>query len=190
MTYYLLQAIKEAADTTLMVRQWFDEAIDGVIEYSRVNGNKQEPNSFGDGRFEIGNVNEQVRAGIDISCPKTRVAMCILSDPTGEAETLYPAFKEKVNAYFSNNSSRGNFVLSKNLDKAYRIEGSYLLIKKNINIRYKVYFGDKQVGEAISLPVMKKNASEDELVQLVTQSIQSELERIDKRDEKCKKKNE
>ena len=189
LTYYLLQAIKEAEDT-LLVRQWFEDAITGVIEYSRANGNKQEPNSFGDGRFEIGNVNEQVRAGIDISCPKTRVAMCILSDPTGEAETLYPAFKEKVNAYFSNNSSRGNFVLSKNLDKAYRIEGSYLLIKKNINIRYKVYFGDKQVGEAISLPVMKKNASEDELVQLVTQSIQSELERIDKRDEKCKKKNE
>jgi hypothetical protein len=189
LTYHLLDAMKKEKDTSLIIRQWFDEAIEGVKEYSRANGNKQEPNSFGDGRFEIGNVNEQVRAGIDISCPKTRVAMCILSDPTGEAETLYPAFKEKVNAYFSNNSSRGNFILSKNLDKAYRIEGSYLLIKKNINIRYKVYFGDKQVGEAISLPVMKKNATEDELVQLVTQSIQSELERIDKRDEKCNRNN-
>jgi WD40 repeat protein len=187
LTYHLLDAMKKEKDTSLIIRNWFDEAIEGVKEYSRANGNKQEPNSFGDGRFEIGNVNEQVRAGIDITCPKTRIGMCILSDPTGEAEALYPAFKEKVNAYFTNNSSRGNFVLSKNLDKSYRVEGSYLLIKKKMNIRYKVYFGDKQVGEAISLPVMKKNASEDELVQIVTQSIQSELERLDKRDEKCKR---
>ncbi len=187
LTYHLLDAMKKEKDTSLIIRQWFDEAIEGVKEYSRANRNKQEPNSFGDGRFEIGNINEQVRAGIDITCPKTRVAMCILSDPTGEAETLYPAFKEKINTYFANNSSRGNFVLSKNLDKAYRVEGSYILMKNKINIRYKVFFGDKQVGEAISLPEIKKSKTEDELVQIVTQSIQSELERLDKRDEKCKK---
>ena len=44
------------------------------------------------------------------------------------------------------------------------------------------------MGEAIVLPPIK-NKSEDELVKIVVQSIQSEIERIDKRDEKCKRKN-
>ena len=188
LAYHLLQAIKEAGDTTLLVRQWFDEAIKGVIEYSRANGNKQEPNSFGDGRFEIGNVTEQVRSIIDISCPKTRIGLCVITDPTGDAEAMYPTLKEKVNAHFTKNSSRGSLIYSKNSDRAYRIEGSYSLNKKKIQIRFKIYFGDKQMEEAIVLPPIK-NKSEDELVKIVVQSIQSEIERIDKRDEKCKRKN-
>ena len=188
LTYHLLQAIKEAGDTSLLVRQWFDEAIKGVIEYSRANGNKQEPNSFGDGRFEIGNVTEQVRSIIDISCPKTRIGLCVITDPTGDAEAIYPTLNEKIKSHFTKNSSRGNLIYSNNSDKAYRIEGSYSLNKKKIQIRFKIYFGDKQMGEAIVLPPIK-NKSEDELVKIVVQSIQSEIERIDKRDEKCKRKN-
>jgi hypothetical protein len=187
LTYYLLQAIKEAEDTTLMVRQWFDEAIKGVIEYSRVNGNKQEPNSYGDGRFEIGNITEQVRSIIDISCPKTRIGLCVITDPTGDAEAIYPTLNKKIKSHFTKNISRGSLIYSKNSDKAYRIEGSYRLDKKKIQIRFKIYFGDKQMGEAIVLPPIK-NKSEDELVEIMVQSIQSEIERIDKRDEKCKQK--
>ena len=188
LTYHLLQVMKEQTkDTSLEIRSWFDETIDLVKDYSRANGNQQEPNSFGDGRFEIGNITNEVRQNIDISCPKTRIGMCVFSDPTGEAEALYPKLKEKVNQYFTSASSRGSLVFSKNLDKAYRVEGTYILVKKKVQIRYKVFIGETQLSEAISLPAIK-GQSEEELVQLLTESITAEIERLDKRDEKCKNK--
>ena len=186
LTYHLLQVMKEQPkDTSLEIRSWFDETIDLVKDYSRANGNQQEPNSFGDGRFEIGNITNAVRQSIDISCPKTRIGMCVFSDPTGEAEALYPKLKEKVNQYFTSTSSRGSLVFSKNMDKAYRVEGTYILVKKKVQIRYKVFIGETQLSEAISLPAIKGQI-EEELVQLLTQSITAEIERLDKRDEKCK----
>jgi WD40 repeat protein len=188
LTYHLLQVMKEQQkDTSLVIREWFDETIDLVKEYSRANGNKQEPNSFGDGRFEIGNITDEVRQKIDISCPKTRIGMCVFTDPIGDAETLYPNLREKVNSYFVQTSSRGNLVYSKNLEKAYRVEGSYTIVKNKLQIRYKVYFGEKQQGDAIVLPAMK-GKSEEEIVSLLVQSIQQEIEGLDKREEKCKKK--
>jgi len=188
LTYHLLQVMKEQTkDTSLEIRSWFDETIDLVKDYSRANGNQQEPNSFGDGRFEIGNINDQVRQNIDISCPKTRIGMCVFSDPTGEAEALYPKLKEKVNQYFTSASSRGSLVFSKNLDKAYRVEGTYILVKKKVQIRYKVFIGETQLSEAISLPATK-GQTEEELVAQLAQSITAEIERLDKRDEKCKNK--
>jgi dipeptidyl aminopeptidase/acylaminoacyl peptidase len=188
LTYHLLQVMKEQPkDTSLEIRSWFDETIDLVKDYSRANGNQQEPNSFGDGRFEIGNINDQVRQRIDINCPKTRIGMCVIVDPTGEAEALYPKLKEKVNQYFSSTSSRGSLVFSKNMDKAYRVEGTYILVKKKVQIRYKVFIGESQLSEAISLPATK-GQTEEELVQLLTESITAEIERLDKRDEKCKNK--
>jgi len=71
------------------------------------------------------------------------------------------------------------------MDKAYRVEGSYRLEKKKVHIRYEVFLGNEQKGQAIELPPMK-NLSEDELVKLITKSIQYEIERIDQRAEKCK----
>jgi WD40 repeat protein len=188
LTYHLLQVMKEQPkDTSLEIRSWFDETIDLVKDYSRANGNQQEPNSFGDGRFEIGNITNEVRQSIDISCPKTRIGLCVIVDPTGEAEALYPKLKEKVNQYFSSTSSRGSLVFSKNMDKAYRVEGTYILVKKKVQIRYKVFIGETQLSEAISIPPTK-GQTEEELVQLLTQSITAEIERLDKRDEKCKSK--
>ena len=184
LTYHLLQVMKQHKDTSLVIRSWFDATIDDAKEYSRANGNKQEPNSFGDGRFEIGNITNGVREAINISCPKTRIGMCVLSDPTGEAEIAYPNLKDKVNHYYISNSSRGNFVFSKNVDRAYRVEGTFRIQKKNVLIRYKVLLGDKQQGEAISLPALK-NKTEEEIVQLLTQSINIEIERIDKLKERC-----
>ena len=188
LTYYLLQAIKEAEDTTLMVRQWFDDAIKGVIEYSRVNGNKQEPNSFGDGRFEIGNVTEQVRSIIDISCPKTRIGLCEFMS-LGSVEETYPTLKNELSNILKISSGRGDFVYSKNIEKAYRISGVFTLEKNKLFVQYDIK-KDDQLLATIKLPVFKKNAKEKEILETVSQSIQSEIERIDKRDEKCKQKNE
>jgi hypothetical protein len=188
LTYYLLQAIKEADDTTLIVRQWFDESIKGVIEYSRANGNKQEPNSFGDGRFEIGNVTEQVRSIIDISCPKTRIGLCEFMS-LGSVEETYPTLKNELSNILKISSMRGDFVYSKNIEKAYRISGVFTLEKNKLIVQYDIKKDDKLIA-TIKLPVFKKNTTEKEIIETVSQSIQSEIERIDKRDEKCKQKNE
>jgi hypothetical protein len=186
LTYHLLEVIKtQEKDTFLTIRNWFDETIELVKEYSRVNGNQQEPNSFGDGRFEIGNINNEVRESIQITCPKTRIGMNVFTDPTGEAELIYPELNTKINQYFSTTSSRGGLVYSKNLDKAYRVEGSYRIEKNKVFIRYKVYLGNELKGTAINLDPMK-GLSEDELVARITKSVQQEIERVDQRAEKCK----
>lgn len=186
LTYHLLEVIKtQEKDTFLTIRNWFDETIELVKEYSRVNGNQQEPNSFGDGRFEIGNINNEVRESIQITCPKTRIGMNVFTDPTGKAELIYPELNTKINQYFSTTSSRGGLVYSKNLDKAYRVEGSYRIEKNKVFIRYKVYLGNELKGTAINLDPMK-GLSEDELVARITKSVQQEIERVDQRAEKCK----
>jgi hypothetical protein len=187
LTYHLLDAMKKEKDTSLIIRQWFDEAMEGVKEYSRANGNKQEPNSFGDGRFEIGNVNEQVRAGIDISCPKTRVGMCEFMS-FGEAEVKYPTLKNELTNIFKSASGRGNFVLSQNIEKAYRISGVLAMEKNKAMIQYEIKKGD-QILTTMKLPAFEKKASENEIIERVSKSIQSELERLDKREEKCKRNN-
>jgi hypothetical protein len=186
LTYHLLEVIKtQEKDTFLTIRNWFDETIELVKEYSRVNGNQQEPNSFGDGRFEIGNINNEVRESIQITCPKTRIGMNVFTDPTGEAELIYPELNTKINQYFSTTSSRGSLVYSKNLDKAYRVEGSYRIEKNKVFIRYKVYLGNELKGTAINLDPMK-GFTEDELVDRIIKSVQQEIERVDQRAEKCK----
>ena len=188
LTYHLLQAIKEAGDTSLLVRQWFDDAIKGVIEYSRANGNKQEPNSFGDGRFEIGNITEQVRSIIDISCPKTRIGLCEFMS-LGSVEETYPTLKNELSNILKISSGRGDFVYSKNIEKAYRISGVFTLEKNKLIVQYDIK-KDDQLLATIKLPVFKKNAKEKEILDTVSQSIQTEIERIDNREEKCKQKNE
>ena len=189
LTYHMLQSIKEQKqDTSLVIRAWFDETIQLVKEYSRINGNKQEPSSFGDGRFEIGNINEAVRNSIKIECPKIRIGKCFISDPDGNAEKLYPTLKEKVNLFFAQRNSRGSsWVYSRNPEKSYRIEGTYSLDKNKLQVRYKLYFGDntQPIGQPITLSILK-NKTEDEVVEIVVQSVQSELERIENKNVKCK----
>ena len=84
LTYHLLDVMQsEKDDIELTVRDWFEQTISRVEEYSNRNGQNQSPNSFGDGRFEIGNINELVRQQIDIKSPKIRIGECMLMDPTG-----------------------------------------------------------------------------------------------------------
>jgi hypothetical protein len=184
LTYYLLDAMKKEKDTSLIIRNWFDEAIEGVKEYSRTNGNKQEPNSFGDGRFEIGNVNEQVRAEIDITCPKTRIGLCEFMC-IGEVSESYPGLKSDLSNLFKQLIPRGEFVLSKNLDKAYRVSGVVSMNEGKVLIQYEVKKGEQTLLN-MQLPPFKKKATAQEILDQVTSSIETELERLDKRDEKCK----
>ena len=186
LTYHLLQVMKEQQkDTLLVIREWFDETIDLVKDYSRANGNKQEPNSFGDGRFEIGNINNEVRQKIDISCPKTRIGMCDITMNI-DAKAIYPQLRQKVNNHFVTPSTRGDFVFSKNLDKSYRVVAACNVSKKKVEMYYDIFLADQQIGNTILLPKVK-NKTEEELVKLLTESITAEIEHIDNRKEKCKK---
>jgi WD40 repeat protein len=187
LTYHLLDAMKKEKDTSLIIRQWFDEAIEGVKEYSRANGNKQEPNSFGDGRFEIGNVNEQVRAGIDITCPKTRVGLCEFL-AIGEVAERYPSLKNDLSNVFKQVIPRGEFVLSKNLEKAYRVSGVVSMNKGKVSVQYEVKKGEQSIA-SIQLPIFKKNSTAQEILDEVTLSIEKEIETLDNRKEQCVKNN-
>jgi len=187
LTYHLLDAMKKEKDTSLIIRQWFDEAIEGVKEYSRANGNKQEPNSFGDGRFEIGNVNEQVRAGIDITCPKTRVGLCEFL-AIGEVAERYPSLKNDLSNVFKEVIPRGEFVLSKNLEKAYRVSGVVSMNKGKVSVQYEVKKGEQSIA-SIQLPIFKKNSTAQEILDEVTLSIEKEIETLDNRKEQCVKNN-
>jgi WD40 repeat protein len=185
LTYHLLQVMKEEAkDTSLVVRDWFDETIDLVKEYSRLNGNKQEPSSFGDGRFEIGNVRDNVRDSIKITCPKTRVGACVFV-AQGQAKLQFPNVKQRVNEYFASKGRGDQFVYSKNTDKAYRTEGLYLQIKDETQVTYDLYSGEELLKSGIELP-LRKYTNEDELVQAVVTSITQEIEALSKQDERCK----
>jgi hypothetical protein len=52
---------------------------------------------------------------------------------------------------------------------------------------YDIFLADQQIGNTILLPKVK-NKTEEELVKLLTESITTEIERIDNRKEKCLKK--
>jgi len=96
--------------------------------------------------------------------------------------------KEKVNLFFAQRNSRGSsWVYSRNPEKSYRIEGTYSLDKNKLQVRYKLYFGDntQPIGQPITLSIIK-NKTEDEVVEIVVQSVQSELERIENKNVKCK----
>jgi WD40 repeat protein len=183
LTFYLLRTIKDSKDTQLIVREWFDDAIEGVKEYSKANGNKQEPNSFGDGRFEVGNVNDTVRRAIQIGCPKIRIASCEFTDPLGSAEKVFPTLKIGISNYFKNGSSRGDFIYSKNYEKSYRVIGSYTMMKKKLVIKYEIKKGDETLG-SYSIPPFNTK-TESAVLASLTNSILKEIERIDKRDFQC-----
>jgi WD40 repeat protein len=179
LTYHLLQAMKtQAKDTSLTVRNWFDETIDLVKDYGRQNGQQQEPSSFGDGYFYIGNVNKAVRDSIDIACPKIRVGSAVLRATNPTSKQFYPYMQDKLNAALvSAESSRGSMVYSKQTDKAYRIIGDYKLVKGKLEINYDVYFGDAPQKTYIALKA-RKYKSEDEAVQALLQSVTNEVAQL------------
>ncbi len=184
LTYHLLQVMKEHNDTLLVVRNWFDETIDLVKDYSKANGNKQEPSSFGDGRFEIGNVNQDVREAIKITCPKTRVGACVFV-AQGQAKAQYPNVKQRVNEYFASNVRGDQLVYSKNADKAYRTEGLYLQIKDETLVTYDLYKGEVLVKSGIEL-TQRKYTNEDELIKAIVTSISDEIGKLRMENQNCK----
>jgi WD40 repeat protein len=184
LTYHLLQVMKEHNDTLLVVRNWFDETIDLVKDYSKANGNKQEPSSFGDGRFEIGNVNQDVREAIKITCPKTRVGACVFT-ANAATKLQYPNVKQRVNDYFLNKVRGDQFIYSKNIEKAYRTEGFYSLANSKIQVTYDLFKGEELIESNIEL-TMKKYNSEDELVAAILNSITQEIEKLNLQDDPCK----
>ena len=184
LTYHLLQVMKELSDTSLVVRNWFDETIELVKDYSKANGNKQEPSSFGDGRFEIGNVNQDVREAIKITCPKTRVGACVFT-ANAATKQQFPNVQKRVNEYFSSNGRGDNLVFSKNAERAYHAQGLYILANGEVQITFDFYRGEEVLKEGIEIPI-KKYQSEDEVVQAITKSITEEIEKLKMQDEKCK----
>jgi uncharacterized caspase-like protein len=178
LTYHLLQAIKtQAKDTTLTVKSWFDETIDMVQEYSKQNGQQQDPRSFGDGLFEIGNLSKDVRDAIRIECPKKRVGHCVFTS-NAETREVFPGVENKINAYFEKPAQDRNIIYSKKSTRAYRAVGYYILNKKQVEVGYDLYLGDNPEKMSVVLP-SRKYKDEQELVSALAASIEMEIEKLD-----------
>ena len=179
LTYNLLQVMQmQKNDSSLIVRGWFDETIKLVEEYSRANGNRQHPNSFGDGRFEIGNINEQVRKTIQITAPKIRIGECALVASDDLSEKEYPGLDEKLNAVFRNTTRGDGFVYSELKSKSYSIKGAYTSSKKQIKLRYKLYFGDQPVGNPLTLILDKSKSTDEDIVVEIEKSIRENIRKL------------
>jgi WD40 repeat protein len=176
LTYHLLQAMKtQSKDTTLTVRTWFDETIDLVKDYSRQNGQQQEPRSFGDGYFFIGNVNKAVRDSIRITKPKIRIGYCTFSAVDDKIEQRYPMLEKKVNNYFSSVSRSGQLVYSVRNEGVCKVTGNYSLAGSKLKVRYSVVQNEKKLGNAVELQ-FKKGSTEDEVAKQIVQSIEKEMD--------------
>ncbi len=178
LTYHLLQTLKvQARDTSLTIKSWFDQTIKEVQEYSKENGQQQEPRSFGDGLFEIGNISKKVRDNIKIECPKKRFGRCIFTS-NAKTRELYPSVEDSINNYFSLAAKNRKLVYSKKSDRAYQAIGYYILENNKIEVGYDIYLGDKKVNENIQVPA-RKYKSQSDLIKALTASIEMEIEVID-----------
>jgi WD40 repeat protein len=175
LTYHLLQAIKtQTKDTTLTVKDWFEETIELVADYSRQNGQEQKPQYFGDGLFEIGNTNKEVRDAIKIECPKKRIGNCVFSS-NAKTRQAFPSVEKQINDYFLSASQNQRLVYSQKSNKAYKAVGYYILDKKVVEVNYDIYIGENIVKSNIMLP-RKKYQNEQELVKTITNSLEKEIE--------------
>jgi hypothetical protein len=183
LTYHLLEAVKDSKDSTLQINKWFESTLDLVKEYATANNRKQTPETFGNGRFEIGNVNDQVRAGINIGAPKPRVGISTFIDPTGDADKKYPNLEKLVNEHFKQSGSRGNFISATNNEKAYYAKGSVLLDNNKLKVRYSLYYGDTPIAEPFSMNEMK-GLSEEEVVEKIINSLEEKINEYIKKSKK------
>ena len=178
LTYHLLQTLKvQAEDTSLTIKSWFDQTIKEVQEYSKENGQQQEPRSFGDGLFEIGNISKKVRDNIKIECPKKRVGHCIFTS-NAKTRALFPSVEDTINGYFSLAAKNRKLVYSKKSNRSYQAIGYYVLENNKIEIGYDLYLGDKKEKANIQLPT-RKYKSQSDLIKDLLNSIEMEIEILD-----------
>jgi hypothetical protein len=183
LTYHLLEAVKDSKDSTLQINKWFESTLDLVKEYATANNKKQTPETFGNGRFEIGNVNDLVRAGINIGAPKPRVGVNTFTDPTGDADKKYPNLEKLINEHFKQSGSRGNFISATTNEKAYYAKGSVLLDNNKLKVRYTLYYGDTPIAEPFSMSELK-GLSEEEVVKKIIDSVEGGINEYIKKSKK------
>ena len=183
LTYHLLEAVKDSKDSTLQVNKWFESTLDLVKEYATANNRKQTPETFGNGRFEIGNVNNQVRDSIKIGAPKARVGISMFSDPIGDADKKYPNLEKLVNDHYKQSGSRGDFISATTNEKAYYAKGSVLLDNSKLKVRYTLFYGDTPIAEPFSMPELK-GLSEEEVVKKIIASMEGGINEYIKKSKK------
>ncbi len=174
LTYHLLQAVKEGKDSILQINKWFESTLGLVKDYTVSNNRNQTPETFGNGRFEIGYVNNAVKDHINIDQPKPKVGISVFIDPTGDAEKKYPSLEKMVNDHFKQSGSRGAFISTGSNEKAYYAKGSIFLEKDKLKVRYTLYYGDLPIAKPMNMPVMKV-LSEEELVSKVIKALEASI---------------
>jgi WD40 repeat protein len=185
LTYYMLMALKiKPKDTALIVKNWAEESIALVRDYCRQN-NRQEPRSFGDGYFEIGNVTDTLKKAISISCPKNRISKCHFVP--GNRFTLKQKLNlhDSINALLSNNNDEKGLVLSSNANGAFEVNGFYFYRNNKYKIGFEISGLEKK--NFFYFPAKKYNnvkSAADEIVKKIAYEI--ERQATESREKNCR----
>jgi len=171
LTYHLLQAAKAAPDSFLQVRHWFDQTLELMEAYRRTQHIDQEPNSFGDGRFEIGLLNDSIRNRIQVAAPKERVVFCrFVFDSRTEAR--FPGLREALHTQLQQHNAASSWVYTPgNTANGWQVIGNVTGKGKKLSVRYEVTGRQAQAGKTIDLPA-RKYAGNTEIISSIVGSLE------------------
>lgn len=145
LTYSLLKAIKEEPDILedqkyLNVSRWFNAAEKTVSTLAAQNGNQQEPQLVSTTNFNIGLVDDEVRASIQLPNAKPVFGASNFqnSDEAADGDDL--ELSKAVNRQLNDLSARGNtssllFVAGTTASDAYNLTGRYDVKGSEITVR-------------------------------------------------------
>ena len=189
MSYYLLKNLKEGTkDTTVNVRQWFEQSKTDVESYvSRKYGTRgenggspvQSPRIFGDGDFTVGAVNAKVKDQIQLTSVKTILGSVQFTDATGGVNAKIGSIQKQVENELRKRlqSEKMEFIPEKTgNDCDYSVSNGVVMWVNNVSINsYTLKYKNKDVSQII-LPQFS-TANPQEIAQKLAESILTELEK-------------
>lgn len=181
LTYALLKAIKQQPDILvdgkfLDLGRWFQSASKTVSEISSENGTRQDPGIITNTNFNIGIVDDEIRAKIILAEEKPLFAASIFVDSTGNDDGL--EFTNMINQQLSDLSNPGEnnivFMSNTNSADAYSVRGSYQTTGDQLTVKVKLKQGkDTKI-------IFEINGKKNSLKQIANEIIKKVEEWIDK----------
>jgi uncharacterized caspase-like protein/WD40 repeat protein len=155
LTYSLLKAIKEQPDILddgkyLNVDKWFAAAEKTVTDIVSQTGNRQNPQKFGSGGFNVGLIDKDVMAGIVL--PNEKPLFTSSNFQNNDEAVAYDDLElsKQVNQQLNEVSVRGiagkvSFVTASNSPDAYTLGGRYDIKGEDVSVRVNIIHNKKIV---------------------------------------------
>lgn len=163
LTYGLLKAIKQEPDILeegkyLDISRWFHAAEKTVTQISRENGTKQNPTVLSNTNFNLGVIDDDVKAKILLPNKKSLFTTSIFVDPANNDDHL--EFSQQLNEtliYASNNNSNNLiYIENTNSPDAYALRGTYDIKDEEIIFHVKLKQG-KYIKQSFEIKGVKAN---------------------------------